>query len=89
MTRQYIWIEDGAALMIIARADDSRKVRAKIKSKYKEMLDAGVVSPEFYDRVMNLVTGLGNLKEYVSVDGNLKFEGFTIFVKGDRNTYEW
>ena len=87
--RQYIWIEDGAGIVVIARADDSRKVRTKLKTKYKEMLDAGVVSPKLYDRVMNLVTGRGNLKESVSVDGNLKFEGFTIFVKGDRNTYEW
>ena len=86
--RQYIW-HDGGALMVIARADDSRKVRTKIKNKYKEMLDAGIVSPKLYDRVMNLVTGRGNLKESVSVDGNLKFEGFTIFVSGDVQTYEW
>lgn len=87
--RQYIWIEDGGALMVIARADDSRKVRAKIKNKHKEMLDAGMVSPEFYDRVMNLVTGKGNLEESVSVEGHLKFEGLTIFVRGDVKTYIW
>ena len=86
--RQYIWIEDGGGLVVIARAADSRKVRAKIKNKYKEMLDTGVVSPAFYDRVLSLVTGRGNLTESVSVDGNLKFEDFTIFVDGDMKTYK-
>lgn len=88
MTRQYIWVEDGGGLVVIARADDSRKVRAKIKSKYKELLDAGRVSPAFYDRVLSLVTGRGNLKESVSVDGNLKIDDFTIFYDGDMKTYK-
>ena len=54
--RQYIWVEPGEKLTIIAREKDSKKVRAAVKRDYSGKLADGQISPAFYDRVVNLVT---------------------------------
>lgn len=85
--RQYIWIEDSSELTIIARSEDSKKVRKEVKAELSRLKDDKSISPAFYDRALNLATGKGNLTESITIADKNPSKVMIIFAK-NMKTYK-